>query len=134
MIRNLVRKPRTKVVCDVYTCRNLAEFEVGHEVQRASCMHYCRECMEEIVRGTGIIPSENISENKLETDNNIVTSEDDMKKGSSVSEEESAVEKEESEPKTAAETYRCKHCGMEFPKPDGLKEYRIHAMNCAKIK
>lgn len=28
------------------------------------------------------------------------------------------------------EMYRCKKCGAEFPKPDGLKEYRAHCLKC----
>ena len=28
------------------------------------------------------------------------------------------------------ETYKCKKCGAEFPKPEGIAEYRAHCLKC----
>lgn len=138
MIEKLVRVPRARVRCEVYTCRNIAEFEVGHPVQIASNMHYCRDCMMQIVREAGemagILEKTEISENKIEENNDNVTTKYDMDKGNSVPEEESDMELEVSEPETVGEFYMCRHCGKKFPKPAGLKEYKIHCLQCAKLK
>ena len=44
----LVRPIRARVVCDVYTCSNIAEFEVGHEFTPAAATHLCRDCLRSV--------------------------------------------------------------------------------------
>ncbi len=47
-MKNLVRPIGVKVVCDMYTCSNMAEFEVGHEFTPAVATHLCRECLRSV--------------------------------------------------------------------------------------
>lgn len=46
---NLVRKINKKVICDTYTCRNMAMFEIGHSVAKFSNMQVCSECLSAII-------------------------------------------------------------------------------------
>lgn len=118
----LVRKTLVKVVCDTYTCKNLAEFEVGMEAQRALCSHYCRKCMEDIVDGAKEMfgKSEKVSD---------VPENDTTEYGIKENEKVDNVEETTDEP---AEYYTCKYCGKKFVKPDGLTEYRSHSMKCMR--
>ena len=46
-MKNLVRRINQPVICDTYTCNNMAEFEISHEVVRAASMQVCPECLKD---------------------------------------------------------------------------------------
>lgn len=124
---NLVRKTLVKVVCDTYTCRNMAEFEIGHEAQRALCSHYCKECMEEIVKDASKMLD-------IKEKYSSVPENDTQTYDIELNEKEESEERPEvvEEPEEEKEYYTCKYCGERFPKPEGLSEYRSHVMKCMR--
>lgn len=104
---SLVRKLGVITVCDTYMCRNMAEFEVGHEVIPAIAVHLCRDCMEQIIQEA----KEFFPEMKPEP--------------------EPEPEKEP-EPEPVQEYYTCKYCGQQFLKPTERGKYQHHVMTCAR--
>lgn len=124
-MKNLVRKTPVKLICDTYTCNNLSVYEVGHDVNRAFCMHYCEECMKTIVKeaSTLLFP-----EMKMEKEPEPEKIEPEPEKVEVVEEEK----KEEVEPEKEQEYYICKYCGERFEKPERLNEYRSHVMKCQR--
>lgn len=123
-MKNIVRKTLVKLVCDTYTCNNLAEYEIGHEVNRAFCSHYCADCMKTIIKEA----QENFSELKYEPEKPAV--EEPVTEENSVTEEKAEETKAEEEKKV--EYYVCKYCGEKFVKPDELNLYRSHVLKCRK--
>ena len=47
-MKNLVRRIGTRVVCDMYTCNNMAEFSIGHEYTPSLATHLCKDCMKAV--------------------------------------------------------------------------------------
>lgn len=127
-MKNLVRKTPIRLVCDTYTCNNLSVYEVGHEVNRSFCMHYCEECMKTIVNEASAML---FPEMKMEKEPEPEKVEQEPEKEETVE----AVEeekKEEAAPEKEQEYYICKYCGERFEKPDRLNEYRSHVMKCQR--
>ena len=48
-MKNLVRRTNFRVACDIYTCNNMAMFEIGHEFTTHNNMLLCEDCMREIL-------------------------------------------------------------------------------------
>lgn len=48
-MKNLVRKINQSVICDTYTCNNMAQFEISHEMVRAAGIQICEECLRAII-------------------------------------------------------------------------------------
>lgn len=48
-MKNLVRKTDFRVACDIYTCNNMATFEIGHEFTTHNNMLLCEDCMRDIL-------------------------------------------------------------------------------------
>ena len=48
-MKNLVRKTNFRVACDIYTCNNMATFEIGHEFTTHNNMLLCEDCMRDIL-------------------------------------------------------------------------------------
>lgn len=60
VIKNLVRRLNYPVACDIYTCNNLAKYEVSHEATRAIGMQLCEDCFNTIVNeGTQLLAEDN---------------------------------------------------------------------------
>lgn len=149
-MKNLVRRINTLVICDTYTCSNIAEFEISHEVVRAVSMQVCPECLKDIVEQgaqlLGISMCGCCSEDKTEkTEENEQLPFDDTEEENEQNEvseknikeiSESGINTEpiigaedEKEDKAPVKVYTCKHCGKEFT---DLKEYRGHILQCGK--
>lgn len=146
----LVRRINQPVICDTYTCNNMAEFEISHEVVRAASMQVCSDCLREIVeQGAELLGMDmckcdacSDSEEPLPFSEPDVIEQvaetDELHEGFKYSEknlEEISESGKNAEPIIAAEdkepvkTYTCKHCGTEFT---DLKVYRGHILNCGK--
>lgn len=127
----LVRKALVRIVCDTYTCQNLADYEVGHIAQRALCMHYCQECMEKIVQDARELFGDfERTVNLPENDTTVYDIEEDEKEETKSEEEEIPVEEEEAP--VPDDFYICKYCGERFKRPDELSPYRAHVLKCAR--
>lgn len=101
---SLVRKLGINIVCDTYMCRNMAEVQIGHEVMPATAVHLCADCFKQIIKeGADLFP-------EMKPEPEII----------------------EVEKKPEQEYYECRFCGEKFLKPDELKQYRAHALNCRK--
>ena len=149
-MNKLVRRINTPVICDTYTCNNMAEFEISHEVVRAASMQVCPECLRAIVEqgaellGMDMCKCESCSDSErplpfdepdaieqtTETNEPQEESKYSEKNLEKISESgkntESIISAEDTEP---VKTYTCKHCGTEFT---DLKAYRGHILNCGK--
>lgn len=149
-MKNLVRRINQPVICDTYTCNNMAEFEISHEVVRAASMQVCPECLKEIVeQGTQLLGMDmckcdtcadseeplpfdepDAIEQTVETNEPQEESKYSEKNLEKISESgkntEPIISAEDKEP---VKTYTCKHCGAEFT---DLKAYRGHILNCGK--
>ena len=149
-MKNLVRRINTPVICDTYTCNNMAEFEISHEVVRAASMQVCPECLRAIVEQgaqllgmdicecdacadqEGPLPFDepDAIEQTTETNEPQEESKYSEKNLEKISESgkntEPIMSAEDTEP---VKTYTCKHCGTEFT---DLKAYRGHILNCGK--
>ncbi len=101
---SLVRKLGLSMVCDTYMCQNMAEVQIGHEVMPSIAVHLCKDCLAQIVKEAAELFPEMAPEPKII----------------------------EVEKKPEPEVYRCKYCGQTFKKPDELKQYRGHIINCPK--
>lgn len=149
-MKNLVRRINQPVICDTYTCNNMAEFEISHEVVRAASMQVCPECLKEIVeQGAELLGMDmckcdtcadseeplpfdepDAIEQTVETNEPQEESKYSEKNLEKISESgkntEPIISAEDKEP---VKTYTCKHCGAEFT---DLKAYRGHILNCGK--
>nr|DAH15688.1 MAG TPA: C2H2 type zinc-finger protein [Caudoviricetes sp.] len=149
-MKNLVRRINTPVICDTYTCNNMAEFEISHEVVRAASMQVCPECLRAIVeQGAELLGMDmckcdacadseeslpfdepDAIEQTTETNEPQEESKYSEKNLEKISESgkntELIISAEDTEP---VKTYTCKHCGTEFT---DLKTYRGHILNCGK--
>lgn len=149
-MKNLVRRINQPVICDTYTCNNMAEFEISHEVVRAASMQVCPECLKAIVEQgaellgmdmckcdscadqEGPLPFDepDAIEQTVETNEPQEESKYSEKNLEKISESgkntEPIISAEDKEP---VKTYTCKHCGTEFT---DLKAYRGHILNCGK--
>ena len=156
-MNELVRRINQPVICDTYTCNNMAEFEISHEVVRAASMQVCPDCLRKIVeQGAELLgmdmckcdactePEEplpfdepDVIEQVTETEENVILTEEPQEepKYSEKKLEKISESGNNAEPIIAAEdkepvkTYTCKHCGTEFT---DLKTYRGHILNCGK--
>lgn len=122
-MKNLVRKTMVRIMCDTYTCNNLAEYEVGHEVNRAFCSHFCEDCMKSIAEEAG----------KMFGDMKTSVKDPVASEPETVETVEKEKEKEESVPEKEVEYYICKYCGEKFVKPTQLSEYKSHVMKCQRL-
>lgn len=149
-MNKLVRRINQPVICDTYTCNNMAEFEISHEVARAASMQVCPECLRAIVEqgaellGMDIcecdacadqerpLPFDEPDAIEQTTETNEPQeeskySEKNLKKISESGKNTKPImSAEDTEP---VKTYTCKHCGTEFT---DLKAYRGHILNCSK--
>lgn len=123
-MNNLVRKTMVRIICDTYTCRNLAEFEIGHEVNPQFCSHYCRDCMESIAKESSKMMFGDMVMEEPETE--------PEKEQEPEKEPEQEETKEETAEEEKVEYYICKYCGEKFVKPAQLSEYRSHVMKCQR--
>ncbi len=64
---NLVRKINKKVICDTYTCRNMAMFEIGHSVAKFSNMQVCSECLSAIISEGAKFFTDNVTSGSEDT-------------------------------------------------------------------
>lgn len=149
-MNKLVRRINQPVICDTYTCNNMAEFEISHEVVRAASMQVCPECLRAIVEQGAVLLGMDICECDVCTDQEgplpfdepdaieQTTETNEPQEESKYSEKnlkkisesgkntEPIMSAEDTEP---VKTYTCKHCGTEFT---DLKAYRGHILNCGK--
>ena len=116
-MKNLVRETNFRVVCDTYTCNNMAKFEIGHEFTTHNNMLLCEDCMASVMEEAREILSELYRRRKFvgtegetaaevtETENekNEEISEQDEIKNESATEESVSVENESDA--SAAEEY-----------------------------
>ena len=103
---SLVRKLGVTIICDTYMCQNMADVEIGHEVMPATALHLCKDCLTTVVKDAANLFPE-------------------MKP-------EPEVIEVLKEPEPKQEYYTCRFCGEQFKKPDELKQYRGHVINCPK--
>lgn len=123
-MKNLVRKTPIRLICDTYTCNNLSVYEVGHEVNRSFCMHYCEECMKTIVNEASAMLFPEMKMEPQQTEPEPEKEEEPVEVAQEEKKEE-VVEKKQ-------EYYICKYCGERFEKPERLNEYRSHVMKCQR--
>ena len=120
----LVRKALVRIVCDTYTCQNIADYEVGHVAQRALCMHYCKDCLGKIVQNARELFGDfEKTANPPKNDTSIYDIEEDVKEEAKPEEEETPV---------PDDFYICKYCGERFQRPGELSQYRAHLLKCAR--
>lgn len=145
LVRRIINQP---VICDTYTCNNMAQFEIGHEIVRAASIQLCEECLKTIIKeGSELLSSEakasdeplpfeevdaadatehDATEQTVETEK----SQEEEKSAEEISEsgktDESIIGTEDQKP---VKVYTCKHCGAEY---NDLKAYRGHVLNCSK--
>lgn len=124
-MKNLVRKTPIRLVCDTYTCNNLSVYEVGHEVNRSFCMHYCEECMKTIVNEASAMLFPEMKMEPQQAEPEPEKEEEPVEVAEEEKKEEEVVEKKQ-------EYYICKYCGERFEKPERLNEYRSHVMKCQR--
>lgn len=139
-MKNLVRRINQSVICDTYTCNNMAQFEISHEMVRAAGIQICEECLRAIVEeGSQLLNSETeISHEPLPFEE--VETADTTKQTAEPTEKEKSEEKISESGKTdepimdaevekPVKVYTCKHCGAEF---NDLKSYRGHVLSHSK--
>lgn len=124
-MKNLVRKTPIRLICDTYTCNNLSVYEVGHEVNRSFCMHYCEECMKTIVNEASAMLFPEMKMEPQQAEPEPEKEEEPVEVAEEEKKEEEVVEKKQ-------EYYICKYCGERFEKPERLNEYRSHVMKCQR--
>lgn len=124
-MKNLVRKTPIRLVCDTYTCNNLSVYEVGHEVNRSFCMHYCEECMKTIVNEASAMLFPEMKMEPQQAEPEPEKEEEPVEVAEEETKKEEVVEKKQ-------EYYICKYCGERFEKPERLNEYRSHVMKCQR--
>ena len=124
-MKNLVRKTPIRLICDTYTCNNLSVYEVGHEVNRSFCMHYCEECMKTIVKEASAMLFPEMKMEPQQAEPEPEKEEEPVEVAEEEKKEEEVVEKKQ-------EYYICKYCGERFEKPERLNEYRSHVMKCQR--
>lgn len=101
-MKKLVRPLTRRVVCDMHTCHNMAEYSIGLEGFSALYINICGECMNDIItQATKLMNPEPVNDKP-------------------------EAEKKEEKAKPEPEYYVCKVCGEKFVKPDELSKYRSH--------
>lgn len=139
-MKNLVRKINQSVICDTYTCNNMAQFEISHEMVRAAGIQICEECLRAIIEeGSQLLNSDAETSHEPLPFEEVETA-DTTEQTAGLAEKEKSEEKisesgKTNEPIMDAEVekpvkvYTCKHCGAEF---NDLKAYRGHVLNHSK--
>ena len=147
LVRRIINQP---VICDTYTCNNMAEFEISHEIVRAASMQVCPYCLREIVeQGAELLGMDmckcdtcsdsceplpfdepDVAEQTVETDEPQEESKYSEKNIKEISESGKTGEPiMDAEVEKPVKVYTCKHCGAEF---NDLKSYRGHVLSHSK--
>lgn len=139
-MKNLVRKINQSVICDTYTCNNMAQFEISHEMVRAAGIQICEECLRAIIEeGSQLLNSDAETSHEPLPFEEVETA-DTTEQTAGLAEKEKSEEKISESGKTdepimdaeiekSVKVYTCKHCGAEF---NDLKAYRGHVLSHSK--
>lgn len=158
----LVQKLNKRIRCEVFPCKEPAEFSIGRVGHKQLNFNVCREDAKQIMEDlielfsdseelelVGVEESmtvETISEETFELDTTPTT--DENAEGEEVIEEAEKIEEQKQEEPVSKEivapepvkeeiepeTYSCKYCGATFPKtPEGRTALMTHSKACAKL-
>lgn len=126
MAGSLVRPMRVRTKCDVYTCNNMADYEIGHGLMPVIAYHLCNDCMMTVFEEARELIRDKIAkENPSSIEENISENEEISENTSDTTIENANVSEENTK-----EVYVCKICGETFKKPSELSKYRSHFRRC----
>lgn len=143
MEKQLLHPLNKRIRCEVYACKKIASYSIGHPAVKTARFHICEDCLKEVLKEAGELfgekPENAINEVdiQIESENNHVetpyesTAEvsDSRVEGEKNDTGAEVPEGEENPSEKEEENFECKYCGKTFTKNEKMK-YVGHVNHC----